>query len=154
MGLFCFIWSLPPEIRYSVSERKEGHTFHISTLAHAHMHACARARAQTHRHTHTHTFCNIVKFKFYFIWTVIWNYFRILSTVYCMISRSLSSSSMSSVNNLISGRSEQTKWKHLLLFHTECVYIAGSDTGAAFVDTGIVCTHTYRHTYVLMYIYA
>ena len=41
MGLFCFIWSLPPEIRYSVSERKERHTFHISTLAHAHINACA-----------------------------------------------------------------------------------------------------------------
>ena len=53
MGWFCFIWSLPPEIRYSVSERKERHTFHISTFAHAHMHACAN----THTHTHTNTYC-------------------------------------------------------------------------------------------------
>jgi len=35
----------------------------------------------THAQTHTH----IVKFKFQFIWTLIWNYFRILRMVYCMI---------------------------------------------------------------------
>jgi hypothetical protein len=55
MGLFCFIWSLPPEVRYSVSERKERHTFHISTLPHAHMHACANTHTHTHTHTRTHT---------------------------------------------------------------------------------------------------
>jgi hypothetical protein len=47
----CFICSLPPESRYSVSERKQTRIFYKPP---------SRARAHAHTHTHTHT--QLVKF--------------------------------------------------------------------------------------------